>query len=271
MPKNKTILLSNDDGISSPGLKALNQALSSIAKVVTVAPDSQRSAVSKAVSFDRPLRCRETSINGLGSAYIIDGTPSDALILGLHILAESPPDLVVSGINSGENTSVHSILTSGTCGIAFEAALSGIPAVAFSKDVSSQHFFSNGDLTITEFEQTARICRNIVEWSLKNEFPPNVAWLNVNFPEEVFAGTEILITRTALQKYRNRPYPREDPRGQTYYWIWGDLMKSFPRNTDAWAVLEQKAISITPISLEFIHQEMQFDGLLPLTDLNRTV
>jgi 5'-nucleotidase len=269
--RKSTVLLSNDDGIYSPGLKALKQALSPIAKVVTIAPDSQRSAVSKAVSFDRPLRCRETSINGLGSAYIIDGTPSDALILGLHVLADSPPDLVVSGINAGENTSVHSILTSGTCGIAFEAALSGIPAIAFSKDVSSQHFFSDGDLTTAEFEQTARICRNIVEWALKNEFPHNVAWLNVNFPEEVFADTEILITRMALQKYRNRPYARQDPRGQTYYWIWGDLLGSFPRNTDAWAVLEQRAISVTPISLELNHSEMSLDGLLPLTSLNRGI
>ena len=224
MTSESVILLSNDDGIRAPGLITLHEALSPLGKVVVVAPMEQYSASGKALSFDKPVRYQHTKLGGLTEAYMVDGTPADALIVGLSEFAQNP-NLVVSGINSGENTSVHSILTSGTCAIAFEASISsGVPAIAFSKDVESKHFFSTHDLTPEEFIDTASICQKISQWVLDHGLPEGVAWLNVNFPREVSEDTPIMLTRVSIKKFNNFPSPREDPRGKRYFWIWGDLI-----------------------------------------------
>ena len=147
MGETKEILLSNDDGIDSCGIRTLAQAMHKRKWEVTVsAPQTQRSGEGKAITFDRPVRIQEVPLAYLDGkiGWRTTGTPADAVIHGLHQreTEEKPPfDLIVAGINMGENTSAHSILTSGTCAVAFEAALLGFPAIAFSIDVDENLFF----------------------------------------------------------------------------------------------------------------------------------
>src|SRR5512136_1217448 len=130
------ILLTNDDGVSSVGLWAAYEALAPIADVTIVAPASQQSAVGRSISIFEPLRVNKVTINGI-SAYAVAGKPTDAVIIGLYALNLNP-DLVVSGINIGENLSYESIMTSGTVGAALEASNQGTPAIAFSLQVEDQ-------------------------------------------------------------------------------------------------------------------------------------
>lgn len=183
-------------------------------------------------------------------------TPADAVIHGIYQRANAnklPFDLIVSGINIGENTSVHSILTSGTCAVAFEAALLGYPAIAFSLDVD-EHLFFDDHADPLGLQIAADIACEIIHKVTKNGFPEGVGFLNVNFPKAVTKETPIEINRLAITKYRDYTIRREDPRGVPYYWIWGDSL-DIPPKTDAYAVLIKKMISITPITLHFDARE----------------
>ena len=248
-----TILLSNDDGIYATGIKTLAKAFIKRGWAVTIiAPRAQRSGEGKAITFDQPIRIEEVPLSYLNEekGWRITGTPADAVIHGVYQRASSnkpPYDLIISGINSGENTSVHSILTSGTCAVSFEAALLGYPSVAFSIDVDEQQFF-NESATPPGLEIAAEIASDITYKIFKNGLPEGIAFLNVNFPENVTENTPIEICQMAMTKYRDYTIRREDPRGVPYYWIWGDTL-DLPKNTDSYAVLKRKIISITPITL----------------------
>jgi 5'-nucleotidase len=133
--------------------------------------------------------------------------------------------------------------------VSFEAALLGYPSVAFSIDVDEQQFF-NESATLPGLEIAAEIASDITYKIYKKGLPKGVAFLNVNFPENVTKETPIEICQMAMTKYRDYTIRREDPRGVPYYWIWGDTL-DLPKNTDSYAVLKRKIISITPITLFF--------------------
>ncbi len=254
--KNPNIFLSADDGIYSQGIQSLAREMHSRRyNLRIIAPRSQRSGVGKAITFEEPIRVEEVPLKYLGGApgWRISGTPADAVIHGIYEQTQNkdqpPYDLIVSGINAGENTSVHSILTSGTCAVAFEAAIMGKPAVAFSLDVHDKFFFDDRQ-SVKEYEVAAEIACDIVEKVIKNDLPDEVAFLNVNFPDNVTHDTPIEIVGLSPTKYLDYTIRREDPRGVSYYWIWGDRLE-VPRGTDAYAVLENKTISISPVSLNF--------------------
>ncbi len=249
------ILLSNDDGIYSNGIKTLAREIYSRKWNITViAPRLQRSGEAKSITFDRPIRMQEIPLSYLGGkiGWRTTGTPADAVIHGVYQRTNGnhPPfDLVISGINIGENTSVHSILTSGTCAVSFEAALLGLPLIAFSIDADESHFFDE-TAEPPGLQIAAKIACEIALKVLKHGLPEGVAFLNVNFPDTISEDTPIEICQMAMSKYRDYTIEKQDPRGVPYYWIWGTMLE-LSENTDAYAVLKKKVVSITPITLYF--------------------
>ncbi len=257
--KDKLILLTNDDGIKSIGLNTVREELVKIAKVVCFAPAEPSSAVSKALTFHKPIRFSQIDYEDGSTGYSTTGAPADNVLVGIHVLKKKP-NMVVSGINYGDNSSIHSILTSGTCAAAFEAAFNNIPAIAFSADLSddAQLIEQKG----INFDRMAEISRMIVEHTLDMEWPQSLAFLNVNYPTEITEETKIYITKPAFYKYDNYMVEKKDPRKLPYLWLWGEQKKSFPENTDTWAVQTMKSISITSIGFNLHEKSDQSFNLL---------
>ena len=249
----KIILVANDDGIDSEGIKQLALHVASLGKIIIVAPTVQRSGESKSITFSRPLRIYKIEKFPF-PAYSVDGTPADSVIIGKHLAKKEygrEPDLVISGINSGDNTSVHALLTSGTCAAAFESSLIGIPAIAFSKEVTSEEIFVASGPETSDYLPSAKRAFSIVKFVLENPLPDDIRFLNVNFPSSTEENTHIEIVTLAPEKYINDVIEQQDPRGTTIYWIWGGAVANIKPNTDAYVVANKKNISITPISLGF--------------------
>jgi len=231
------ILVSNDDGIFSPGIKALGLAMRALGEVYVVAPDVEQSAVGHGITVRRPLRFKHTQSAGFGEipAYRVDGTPADCVVLGVHLLGR--PDLLVSGINIGVNLGLD-LTHSGTVAAALEATSLGIPSIAFSLDTSGE------ELDFTEAALWAqRLARLVAEKGL-----PRGIFLNVNFP----AGTPkgVLVTRLSTHHWEDTVVERLDPEGRPYYWIAGTPVGEEEEGTDLWAV-RRGYVSVTPVSLDF--------------------
>jgi 5'-nucleotidase len=231
------ILVSNDDGIFSPGIKALGLAMRALGEVYVVAPDVEQSAVGHGITVRRPLRFKHTQSAGFGEipAYRVDGTPADCVVLGVHLLGR--PDLLVSGINIGVNLGLD-LTHSGTVAAALEGTSLGIPSIAFSLDTSGE------ELDFTEATLWAqRLARLVAEKGL-----PRGIFLNVNFP----AGTPkgVLVTRLSTHHWEDKVVERLDPEGRPYYWIAGTPVGEEEEGTDLWAV-RRGYVSVTPVSLDF--------------------
>jgi len=240
------ILLTNDDGITSAGLWAAYDALAPIADVTVVAPATQQSAVGRSISIFEPIRANRVTMNGV-PAYSVGGKPTDSVIIGLFALRLNP-DLVVSGINIGENLSYESIMTSGTVGAALEASNQGVPSLAFSLQVEDQGEKFDDPSNITDrFSDAKRVVRDVCERVLANGFPENAHVINVNIPAPVRGGYEI--TRLAEKLFYTGVEERLDPRGRPYYWIDGPLYEDAEEGTDVHAV-QRGNVSITPITLD---------------------
>jgi len=225
------ILVTNDDGVRSPGIRALADALKGLGRVVVVAPDRNRSAVGHALTLERPLRAEELKPD----VYAVDGMPTDCVNLGIHGLIRQTPDLVVSGINCGSNVG-DDITYSGTVCAAMEASLMGLPAFAISLDCTQ---FNQDDLTLA-----AGFSRQVAEHVLSKGLPPDT-FLNVNVPAGGCRGMQL--TRQGKRKYGDLVTTNKDPRGRHYYWIGGGDVgfESIP-GSDCNA-LHEKMISVTPL------------------------
>jgi 5'-nucleotidase len=240
------ILLTNDDGITSAGLWAAYDALEPIADVTVVAPATQQSAVGRSISIFEPIRASQTRMNDV-AAYSVGGKPTDAVIIGLYSL-NLDPDLVVSGINIGENLSFESIMTSGTVGAALEASNQGTKGIAFSLQVEDQgDKFDDPRHHGQSFEDAKRIVRDVCERVLSQGFPEGADVINVNIPSKVKGGYEV--TRLARKLFRTGVEKRLDPRGRPYFWINGPLIEDAEEGTDVHAI-RKGHISITPITLD---------------------
>jgi 5'-nucleotidase len=241
-----TILLTNDDGITSTGLWAAYEALAPIADVTVVAPATQQSAVGRSISIFEPIRATEVTMNGV-KAHSVGGKPTDAVIIGLFALGLAPR-LVVSGINIGENLSYESIMTSGTVGAALEASNQGVPSIAFSLQVEDQgDKFDDPSVTTDRFNEAKRVVTEICEKILQSGFPENAHVINVNIPSRVRGGYEI--TRLAEKLFYTGVEKRLDPRGRPYFWIDGPLYEDAGEGTDVHSVRKGN-VSITPITLD---------------------
>ncbi len=240
------VLLTNDDGVNSVGLWAAYDALSPIADVTVVAPATQQSAVGRSISIFEPLRVDEIVHNGV-RAYAVAGKPTDAVIIGLYAL-ELAPDLIVSGINIGENLSFESIMTSGTVGAALEGANQGVRGIAVSLQVEDQgDKFGDPRQSAQSFAGAAQVVRDCCERVLGRGFPAGADVINVNVPARPTGGYEC--TRLARKLFSTGVERRLDPRGRPYYWIDGPIIDDAEPGTDVHAIREGR-ISITPLTLD---------------------
>lgn len=228
------ILVSNDDGIWSPGIRALAEALEELGEVLVVAPDVEQSAMSHAITIRRPLRYRKTKIGGL-NAYRVDGTPADCVALG--VANHGPPDLVVSGINIGSNIGFN-VTHSGTVAAAMEGTLYKIPSIAVSLRLKR-------DLPM-DFGPAADAAAALSKVVLRDGLPEGTL-LNVNVPPGQPKGYRV--TRLSVHQYQGSVLRRVDPEGEEYYWMTGDPVADEREGYD-WAAIEQEYISITPLKLD---------------------
>lgn len=242
------ILVTNDDGVRSPGISALAESLSRIAEVWVVAPDRERSAASHSISLHVPLR-----ISKLGDRiYSTDGTPADCVYLAVnHLMKGSPPDFVASGINHGPNLA-DDITYSGTVAAAFEGTMLGIRSVAFSLCVRGR-----GE---SDLGAAARFARSLMEGVAAHGLPPGVL-LNVNVPPGS-DGITYRVTYQGKRSYGAEVIEKEDPRGRRYYWIGGDPLAHEDRpGSDANAVNDEHVISVTPLHMNMSHDATRADML----------
>lgn len=235
------ILVSNDDGITAHGIRTLIHLMTQLGDVVVVAPNSPQSGMGHAITIASPLRLYPTDIFPGIAAYECSGTPADCVKLGKHyVLKDRKPDLVVSGINHGSNTSI-SVLYSGTMSAAIEAAIEGIPAIGFSLC----DFAHDADFSHTH-DHILTIARQVLEHGL----PKGIA-LNVNFPaksNEPLQG--IRICRQANAKWQEVFDERQDPHGRNYFWMAGSFVNyDTGHDTDEYA-LSQNCTSVVPCQLD---------------------
>lgn len=246
----KKILLTNDDGVYSTGLKAAYKSVHDLGEVVIVAPNSQKSGVGRGISIFEPLRVSLANINGF-KAHAVAGTPTDSVIIGIFSIIREMPDLVLSGFNVGENISTDSVTTSGTIGAALEAASYGIPAIAASIQVIDEgDKFDDHSTYEYNFGVAIKIVNRIAKKVLENGLPDGVDLLNINIPRHATMDTEIEITKLARKIFLTGVEERHDPRGRPYYWIDGELIKDAEEGTDVKAVMKKGHISITPLTLD---------------------
>ncbi len=224
------ILVTNDDGIYSPGLLALAEVASRFGRVRMVAPDVEQSAMGHAVTIQRPLHYRRTPLASF-EAYRVDGTPADCVALGLYHWDGA--DLVLSGINLGSNLG-HEIWHSGTVAAAKQAALLGVPAVAFS-------------LALNGTDPVLAPLLPYVEQVIKLLLAlPRPFLVNVNLPPE---PRSLLWTRQSVRAYHGRVIEGEDPLGRRHYWFAARPLAGPEEGTDRWAV-EQGLVALTPLRLD---------------------
>lgn len=249
MDEERLIMVTNDDGVTSPGITALADAASKLGRVMIIGPEAEMSAAGMSLTFNRPLRVTKVHV-GRRVCYAISGSPADSTMIGVHSLLPRRPDAVVSGINKGENLTVQDIFASGTVAAALSAALLGIPAIAFSLEIPQGRTIVHGRKH-PSFAIPALIAAEILKEVLEHGMPKGADMLNVNFPWGTSWKTEVKITSVEARKWRDSVLERQDPRGRPYYWLWGSRMPSFRRDSDTFAVHKLKAISISPLSLDF--------------------
>ena len=240
------ILITNDDGIYSAGIRASYEAVKDLGKVYVVAPAVQMSGVGRSISIMEPIRVSHIVFNGM-EGYAVDGTPTDSVVIGIFKVIGELPDLVISGINLGENVSTESVTTSGTVCAALEAATQGSPAIAISQQTSSsekfEFVFRPSDFTLAK-----KVLREVAIKVLEKGMPDGVDVLNVNVPAKA-EKIEFEVTRLARNLYRTRVEERIDPRGRSYYWIDGEEVSTAEPGTDIHALRSGK-VSITPLTLD---------------------
>jgi len=231
------ILVTNDDGVHAAGLQAVREALSSVARVVAIAPDREQSATSHSLTLEHPLRVRE-----IGDSFMsVDGTPTDCVLLAFNGLLQEKPQMVVAGINHGPNLG-EDVSYSGTVAAAIEGTLQGVPSLAVSMAGRAPYNFE------AACSFTLKLVRTILDRGMESK-----ALLNVNVPNVPAAGIKgVKVTGLGRRVYRDMIVKKTDPRGKNYYWIGGNepTYVASPENTDFNAV-KSGMISVTPLHLDF--------------------
>lgn len=236
--KRPLILVTNDDGVDAKGIQQLVSFIESFARVIVVAPNGPRSGQSSAITVDQPLRVRKEEERENVTVYSCSGTPVDCVKLALNKILEETPDLVLSGINHGTNSSI-SVIYSGTMGAAMEGAIHGIPSIGFSlADYSHDANF------LTMKESIVRVIENVIEHSL-----PTGICLNVNAPKGDIRG--IKVCRQAKGKWIEEFNKRVDPHKREYYWLAGyfNNAEKHADDTDE-SLLQEGYMSIVPTSVD---------------------
>ena len=231
------ILVTNDDGIFSPGIKFLSAIASRFGRVVVVAPNKPQSGMGHAITINSTLRIQKTNYHKVEMEYACSGTPVDCVKMAVNHILKKRPDLVLSGINHGSNSSIN-VIYSGTMSAAIEGALEGTPSIGFSLcDYGIE----------ADFTQAEKFISKIIQDSLNKGMPKGVC-LNVNIPKLKTADFKgIKVVRQARANWVERFEERQDPYGRDYYWLTGEFVNFEPESldTDEWA-LANGYISVVP-------------------------
>ncbi len=232
---NRRILVTNDDGIQAPGLKALEASLREVGEVTVAAPDREMSATSQSISLHSPLRVHRYDEHH----FAVTGTPADTVILALYHLLPRKPDLVVSGINPGGNLG-ENVIYSGTVAAAMEAALHGVPAFAISLASRKQK----------DFSAAAAFAAQLAARVLEEGLPAGVM-LNVNVPRGEVRG--VRVTAQSQKVSQNLVIEQQDPRGRPYYWLDETVQLSDVEPNSDYAAIVAQEISVSPLQVDRTH------------------
>lgn len=249
MSKKPLILITNDDGITAPGIRTLIEVMKTIGDVVVVAPDSPQSAMGHAITVNSTLFVEKVKVDdGTQLEYSCSGTPADCVKLAVNQILDRKPDLCVSGINHGSNSSIN-VIYSGTMSAAIEAGIEGIPAIGFSLLDYSWN---------ANFEATKTYVKTIAENVLKEGLSKDVV-LNVNIPnlsKQELKG--IKICRQARAYWEEEFDKRKNPHGREYYWLTGKFVNlDHGEDTDEWA-LQNGYVSVVPVQFDLTaHHSIQ--------------
>lgn len=241
-PQKPLILVTNDDGITAPGIRALIEVMNEIGEVIVVAPDAPQSAMGHAITINDTLYCNKLSVakSAPQKEYSCSGTPVDCVKIAINELLDRKPDLCVSGINHGSNSSIN-VIYSGTMSAAVEAGTVGIPSIGFSLlDYSMD----------ADFEPAKKYVRHLVKQCLQNGLPKGVI-LNVNIPKlPATAIKGIKVCRQADAHWEEQFDKRTSPLGKDYYWLTGTFInKDKGEDTDEWA-LNNGYVSVVPVQYD---------------------
>ena len=231
------ILITNDDGVYSPGIAALAQVASRLGEVRVVAPDVEMSSASHSITASRPVSYKRTALPGI-EAYRVNGTPGDCVMLGTTLWEKV--DVVLSGINLGTNLG-NAVWHSGTLAGAKQAALLGMRGIAFSAPATEKEQ--------PDFNALKPWVSSVLEMLLAI---PDLCLVNVNFPAKPPRGS--VWTRQSLRHYDGRTVPIKDPVGRTHYWFTVVPVEATEEGTDRWA-MEQGYVSMTPLRLDLTDDE----------------
>ena len=241
MSKKPLILVTNDDGINAPGIRALISVMNTLGDVVVVAPDSPQSGMGHAITLNSMLYAEQVFIdNGPQKEYSCSGTPADCVKIAVREILDRKPDLCVSGINHGSNSSIN-VIYSGTMSAAIEAGIEGIPAIGFSLL----------DYTWNAvFDSSKAYVKTITQKVLTEGLPKGIV-LNVNIPNILKNDIKgIKISRQAKANWVEKFDKRKNPQGKDYYWLSGKFVNlDNGKDTDEWA-LENNFISIVPVQFD---------------------
>src|SRR5687767_2595927 len=238
------ILITNDDGVSAPGIRNLVEAVKDLGKIIVVAPDKPQSGMGHAITIGSPLRLNKLNFFEGIEAYQCTGTPVDCVKLAVDKVLHHKPDICLSGINHGANHSIN-VIYSGTMSAAVEAAIESIPSIGFSLlDYSLE----------ADFTASRKYARMIVEELLQTDKQDKHIVLNVNIPIATVAEIKgVKICRQAYAKYEEDFLERLDPHGRKYYWLTGEFVNfDEGTDTDVWA-LANNYISVVPVQFDMTH------------------
>lgn len=243
MSKNNkaVILVTNDDGITAPGLHALVEAVKHLGEIIVVAPDSPQSGMGHAITINNPLRLDKVDLHGDHKWYQCSGTPVDCVKIAIDKILHRKPDLCVSGINHGSNSSIN-VIYSGTMSAAMEGAIEGIPSIGFSL----LNFALDADFAAAKL-YAGMIAKNVLERGL-----PQGTLLNVNIPNLPLTSLKgVKVCRQANAKWEEEFDERLDPNKRKYYWLTGKFVNQDKgQDTDEWA-LANGYISLVPVQFDF--------------------
>jgi 5'-nucleotidase len=245
--KERIILITNDDGVTSPGIAALVDAVKDLGKVIVIAPDKAQSGMGHAITIGSPLRMSAVNTFGEIEAYECNGTPVDCVKLAVDKVLHRKPDICLSGINHGANHSIN-VIYSGTMSAALEASIESIPSVGFSL----LDYSLNADFTGAK-----KYAQSIVEQLLNKKIDKHLC-LNVNFPAvDVNALKGLKICRQAYAKYEEDFDERIDPHGRKYYWLTGEFINfDKGRDTDVYA-LNNNYVSVVPVQFDLTDYKLK--------------
>ena len=245
--KKPLILVTNDDGIYAPGIRALLEAVKDLGEVVVVAPDKPQSGMGHAITIGQPLRLSAVSLVDGVEAYQITGTPVDCVKIAVDKVLKQRPDICLSGINHGPNHSIN-VIYSGTMSAAVEASIESIPSIGFSLNDTSHE---------ADFDGAQEYARVITEKILSGKWDKHLC-LNVNIPAiNTLEIQGIKVCKQAYAKYDEDFEERKDPAGRKYYWLTGEFVNLDKANdTDVWA-LEHNYVSIVPVHFDLTNYELK--------------